>query len=219
MVSSAPPGAVTETPPEEERAKRETWRDWWPNWVPESSPQPRLLTRDEVVTALRDQGVEISTTKLRFWEQQRILPRPNRQLPPWATDGKARALYPEWSVQVIKDLLSLVAKGISLAELSYSAPTHIEIAAMLAAADASRFWVSPPIELAWYTVTSGADGRSWSGLPPKVSRALRRTVWEYAARAASSAQSITKAELTFTREGGATITIPIGPLSISDDGD
>jgi len=216
MAASAAPADVPETPPEE-KPKRETWRDWWPNWMPESSPQPRLLTREEVVKALRDQGVEISTTKLRFWEQQRILPRPNHHLPPGATDGKARALYPEWSMQAIKDLLSLVVKGASLAEISHIAPMYIERIADKAATHASRFVVTAPVESLWYKVTSGPDGSSWSELPPKVSRALRRAVWEYADRTALSAQSPTNAELTFTREGGATITIPILPLSINYD--
>ncbi len=65
----------------------------------------RLLTRAELLTELRRLGYGMTDRQLRDWVTDGILPRPERRLPPGATDGIARAVYPEWMIGVISDLL------------------------------------------------------------------------------------------------------------------
>src|SRR4051812_21043386 len=76
---------------EKPRPAQETWRD--PPWThPNEAPQFNLLTREQLIERVRENGYEASARDLIFWESEGVLPRAVKQ----RHDGATRALYPHW---------------------------------------------------------------------------------------------------------------------------
>jgi hypothetical protein len=90
-----------------EAKPKETWDDWFPPGMPEP---PGLMTRDELINRLRDAGLNVTTSKLRFWEQKDVLPRPIRR----RHEGATRALYPPWEVAFIVAVKEMTQDGLTL---------------------------------------------------------------------------------------------------------
>ncbi len=53
------------------KPKRETWRDWM---SPEAPEPTELLSRDELVNQLRQEGIKVSAADLRNWQDDGIVP-------------------------------------------------------------------------------------------------------------------------------------------------
>ncbi len=106
MTTSPSPANMTETPPTE-KAKRQTWRDWMPPmWDAYNLGDPPLITRAELIDALRAENLDVSERTLRFWEQTGLLPRPTRG----EQSGHGRGgptLYPYWMPMVTRQLIHL----------------------------------------------------------------------------------------------------------------
>ncbi len=89
--------------------KRETWRDWLPEGVPEPD-LAELLSRDELIQALQDRGIDVSARTLAYWESEGVTPRPVRR---WR-GGAPAALYPSWFVDAVAFVRQSQASGIPL---------------------------------------------------------------------------------------------------------
>ena len=95
-----------------------------PRW--KAAGPPYLLTRDELLSELHKLGYQMSDRQIRDWVTDKIIPRPTHRLPPGATDGIARALYPAWLLVVITKLLQEIDRGASRAEAQHLAQPLIE---------------------------------------------------------------------------------------------
>jgi len=96
----------TDTP---KKANRETWQD--PPWThPDESPQFNVLTRNQLIERVQENGFEVSTRDLIFWESEGILPRAVKQ----RHQGATRAVYPHWMTYYVVTLRELQRAGRSL---------------------------------------------------------------------------------------------------------
>src|SRR5687767_7574568 len=93
-----------------EKPKRETWQDWWPN---EPSDPEHLLTREEVLAQLGQEGFVVSEESLRHWQALGAVPYAVRQ---WH-NGATRALYPQRMLTVLRTLRNLQADGKKMSEV------------------------------------------------------------------------------------------------------
>ncbi len=95
------------------RPKRETWRDWM---SPEAAEPTELLSRDELINQLRQEGVKVSAADLRNWQDDGIVPYGIRR---WY-QGATRTLYPSWMAHTIRELREMQAAGKALPEIKQS---------------------------------------------------------------------------------------------------
>ncbi len=86
-----------------------------PRW--DVSGPPYQFTREELIDVLKSVGYEMSERQLRSWATAGLIPHPERRLPPGATDGVARAIYPKEVFNRLLWLLPLAADGVKIAEL------------------------------------------------------------------------------------------------------
>ena len=101
-------GATNGTKP-----KRATWRD--AEWTPEGASEPEpLLTRDEVLDRLAALRSGVSTSVLRYWEREAVLPQPVRQ----SHKGAVRAVYPWWFPHAVAEVRRLQRLGLPLPEIA-----------------------------------------------------------------------------------------------------
>jgi len=93
-----------------ERAKKETWADWLP---PDAPAPTELMTRDELLTRLREEGLAVSRDNLRDWQSAGVTPYGINR---WH-EGATRTLYASWVVNVIRTLRAMQADGHKLPEI------------------------------------------------------------------------------------------------------
>jgi hypothetical protein len=102
------------------------WRDWLPDEAPEP-PLDELLTRDQLLVQLNDDGVKVTAYDLENWQRTGIIPRGIRR---WHRrqdgSGATESFYPRWMADVIRHLRALQGEGFKLA---YVGPRLREIAA------------------------------------------------------------------------------------------
>lgn len=96
----------------EKAPPNETWRGWLPDEIP-SPDDDELITRDQLLAIVNDQGIKISVSDLRYWERLGVVPRPVRK---WH-NGATRALYPTQMITAIKEVRRLQRHGLSLGEI------------------------------------------------------------------------------------------------------
>jgi hypothetical protein len=108
-----------------------TWRELLPGGFPE----PRLITRTELLSKLSADGVDVTERTLRFWEAEGVLPRPVRQ----SHQGIVQALYPYWYPFVVQKVYLHRQEGLSLAVIAADIPRAIQGFAMISLAYESNF--------------------------------------------------------------------------------
>ena len=62
--------------------------------MPEGTPDPPLLSRDELMAELEAQGSPVTVGTLENWRDQGVIPRPIRMY----HNGNTRPVYPAWIV-------------------------------------------------------------------------------------------------------------------------
>jgi len=77
----------------EEKALRETWRDW----LDPTLSRPRTITRKELLGQLLARGVMVNGRKLHYWETSGALPAAVRDDQQWG----GPSTYPEWYGEVV----------------------------------------------------------------------------------------------------------------------
>ncbi len=86
---------------------RERWIDWFPNATP-------TLTIEDLVARTRDLGIEpVSTTTVRAWQRDRLLPLPARR----REGTRTFAVYPAVALAVIERVRNLQAAGLTLEQI------------------------------------------------------------------------------------------------------
>ena len=86
---------------------RERWIDWFPNATP-------TLTIEDLVARTRDLGIEpVSTTTVRAWQRDRLLPLPARR----REGTRTLAVYPAVALAVIEHVRNLQAAGLTLEQI------------------------------------------------------------------------------------------------------
>ncbi len=102
------------------KPKQETWRDW----MPEGAKEPEeLLTREEIAARLADLGIVVKPRELIYWHTAGVLPYPVKR----RHAGATRALYPDWYVPLIRELLTLKREGYKLPEIAGRLRTHARL--------------------------------------------------------------------------------------------
>lgn len=77
----------------EEKPPRARWSDWWPlGW-----PDPKVITRAQLLDQLAERGVPVDERLLRHWEQRGALPRAVRR----SHAGQVQAVYPVWMADLV----------------------------------------------------------------------------------------------------------------------
>ena len=160
---------------------------------------PYQWTRDELVDELHHFKHDVTTRQIRAWQAYGILPKPIRAVPPGATDGKARALYPHYMFLAILHLLELYEAGATRDTLKWAAPDIIR-----------KCRQNTAVELP----EEGLKAGGW----PRVSRALQRAVWEHVARIAEP-DLFDRVLLTLETKVGGNIEIPISPPPVRQKDD
>jgi len=145
--------------------------------------EPHELTTDELLAEFnRDFATPTLTARqLRQWTEFGLVPKPRRRVPPQASDGVVRALYPWWTVHVVAELLGERSRGTKLAALRATAAERlarwqhdplVDPAVALAMAHA----IPPAVPLALQRAVDAyleQYGRSYrGGLPPGVKTTL-----------------------------------------------
>lgn len=111
----------------------------------------------------------ITARQLKRWAAYGLLPPARRRVPPCATDGIARKLYPYWAVYVVAELLAAQSRGVKLAELLATTPERL-----------TRWEHDPLVDPAAALAHATRVPASMTSIP----RALQRSAWEYAERGA-----------------------------------
>ncbi len=76
-----------------------------PRWL--AAGPPYEFTRGELLELLEAMGQPMTERQLRNWADRGLLPPPSRRtIPPGATDGVVRALYPLWVLALLSRLYS-----------------------------------------------------------------------------------------------------------------
>jgi len=94
------------TAPPKPKAPRESWADWAPD-------TGTLLTRQELVDALRALGVPVTERTIMYWEKVGALPRSVRR----RYRGATRVVYPDWLVPLAARIPGLMRDHIPLHEI------------------------------------------------------------------------------------------------------
>ena len=175
-----------------------------PRW--DVSGPPYQFTREELIDILKTAGYELSERQLRSWATYGLIPRPERRLPPGATDGIARAVYPKYVVPLLQTLLQFARDGASMAELKAQAPKYERMFSRGAGADdmSPELGTNPPIA---YMTTAGKQVtpvHTWKrGL-----RGIERAIETYATRfEEQNGVKLSRATLTLHTQDGHEFTI------------
>ena len=97
------------------KTKRESWLDWVPPEGREDAlldAEP-LLTRDEFITELKQDGIDVSARDLVYWQTIGVIPYPDRR----RHKGATRAVYPQWMLNTVHLMKSLQEQGYRLKEI------------------------------------------------------------------------------------------------------
>ncbi len=191
-----------------------------PRWLVVGPPYE--FTRQELLELLAIMGKPMTERQLRSWAEYNLLPGPIRRVvPPGASDGVARALYPVWTIALLEDLLARSQDNKTIEELREELPRLCEIYAREAEADdglqllARRGLViavdGQPHATTHETYPPRARAlTAW----PRVTRSLQRAAWDIVAAQPSPRKPIKRLLLTFMDEDGeqqAAIRIPPPP--------
>jgi hypothetical protein len=175
-----------------------------PRW--RMSGPPYQFTREELINILKTAGYELSERQLRSWATAGLIPHPERRLPPGATDGIARALYPKYVVPLLQVLLQFARDGATMAELKALAPEYERMFKRGEGGDdmSPILGTNPPIS---YVTTTGKQVRrvhTWRrGL-----RGIERAIETYATRfEEQNGVKLSGATLTLRTEDGQEVTI------------
>lgn len=88
----------------------EAQQETWVSLLPPGSPEPPLITREQLFDELTEREIRVSERTLMYWESIDVLPRPVRR----HIYGKTQAVYPEgWEVAVYR-VIALQNKGYAL---------------------------------------------------------------------------------------------------------
>jgi len=91
---------------------KETWKDWSGPGAKEFDPT-ELITRDELISTLREVGVEVDVKDLLFWQGRGVVPYPTK-----IRRGRlSYAYYAPWVSGLIYDLRLLQNEGKTLEEI------------------------------------------------------------------------------------------------------
>lgn len=153
-------------------ASGETAQDTVPRWrAALLAGAPYEFTTEELLAEFnRDFATPtITARRLKSWATYGLLPPSRRRVPPGATDGIARALYPHWTVYVIAELLGEQSRGAKIAELLATTPERL-----------ARWEHDPLVDPA----AARASATRVPGITSIIPRALQRSAWDYAERAA-----------------------------------
>ncbi len=97
-------------------ARPETWRDW----MPEGAPEPNLVTREELIGQLAEQGLAVSEDDFQYWQGAGVIPFGVRR---WH-QGATRLLYPVWMIDLIRQLRIWQVEGRKLADIGPELRRH-----------------------------------------------------------------------------------------------
>lgn len=163
---------------------------------------PLRYTGDDLIMLV---GGVVSRHQFKRYAAAGLLPTPEKRVPPGATDGVPRALYPWWTIYVLNDVIRQRASGARMADLQATATERIER------------WASHPL------VKPGAMLDLAVQVPPDVPRALQRAAWEYAARYATAFDQLLAKGVTIALHDGdgGVRHIPIwrpGDVQVDDEG-
>ncbi len=92
------------------KPKQETWLDI----LLPSTPEPLMISREELLGTLQARGVDVNDITIVFWEKSGTLPRPVRR---WHA-GAPRAMYPVYAIDAIEHLRQLQAAGHTLEQIA-----------------------------------------------------------------------------------------------------
>lgn len=173
------------------------------------NPSTGGLTRAELVGQMRAEGHGVTERQLRSWGVYGLLPKPQRVVPPGATDGVVRAVYPLWTIFYLDKLLRDVENGATIEELQVRAPEDM------------RYWaesggaMAPPLDAPnqSYVRLTKEGGSDQPPLRPRLSRELRRAAWKHVEQImTNTGRTPADIELTIRDPAGETIaTVPIPP--------
>ncbi len=102
-------GTATLSPGKATAEVQETWADV----LLIGTPEPQLITREELLQEIHDATVDVSERILLSWESKGVLPRPVRR---WR-DGAPRAFYPVWWIDIIREVRELRDSGVPLEQI------------------------------------------------------------------------------------------------------
>jgi|GEM_PF-6809805 len=94
------------------KATRVDWRDWVPiEGITEATNDAEpMLTRAELVAALRDAGEDVTERDLAYWQTREVLPHPTRR-----KHGRTiLAVYPAWYPHLVRALRRHQREGMTL---------------------------------------------------------------------------------------------------------
>lgn len=182
------------------KPKPETWLDW----LPPGASEPEFLTRDEVLARLQERGVDVSTSDLRYWEYEGVLPRPTRR----RHQGATRVVYPRFAVPVIADVRRRQQSRIPLNQIGPEVRSRGRFLVALTAGD-------PSTEEGLAQVVAAMDHAFDDAVPT-------HNLVDEVKRLADRREKLTgipvkHAELRFTDANGKRVTYPIS-ITPSDSG-
>jgi len=192
-----------------------------PRWL--TAGPPYEFTRAELLEALAILGNPISDGHLRSWANRGLLPPPSRRtVPPGATDGIVRALYPVWTVALLARLLDRSQRNETIEQLRTALPEELRELERWAGRDHG-------VDLLMKTRLIGiqADGQPFARRPdegwptatltmlaPKITRDLQRAAWECAEDYVTRAHGMRRVDhvvMVIFDEDGRRITTEIPP--------
>jgi len=187
-----------------------------PRWLVAGPPYE--FTRGELLELLHIMGHPMTERRLRNWADADLLPPPTRRtVPPRATDGVARALYPVWTIALLAKLCQRSEGNETIGEMQAALP---EIHATVVPWGEHDFGLDLLLK---HRVISLRDGRpiarrlgegfSTAKLSidePQMTRALQRAAWDYAADYTSHAPA-ERLYLVVISENGERLTVAIPP--------
>ena len=190
-----------------------------PRWLVAGPPYE--FTRGELLELMQIMGLPMTESRLRYWADQRLLPAPSRRtVPPGATDGIVRALYPVWTIGLLSVLHERSRRNETIAQLQAAIPALLEeMESWAARGDGLDLLMKHQlIALEDDRPIARRKGESWpvatlTPIQPRITRALQRAAWEsaedYAAR--SSMNPPLRVVLLILDEDGKRITTVIPP--------
>ncbi len=182
-----------------------------PRW--DISGPPYRYTREELLDILKTAGYELSDRQLRSWAAQGLIPRPERRLPPGATDGVARAIYPKYTLAVLLSLLQHARDGATIGELKALAPKYEDLFRSQPEDEPSSISNPPIVHI------SASRGRIAQPLTWKRgNRALERAITSYAEQYEKRrGVALTEAVLTLRTADGEEVNITFRPPQTQEE--